>query len=91
MRVHVVSDVHGEAAALARAADGSDAFVCLGDLILFLDYADPSRGIFADLFGRQFAEDYIRLRTAGDYAGASEVSARAWAGLGVDRDGRCPT
>jgi Icc-related predicted phosphoesterase len=51
MRVHVVSDVHGRADALARAADGADALVCLGDLLLFLDYADYGQGIFADLFG----------------------------------------
>jgi Icc-related predicted phosphoesterase len=88
MRVHVVSDVHGEAVALSRAADGSDAFVCLGDLILFLDYAEPSRGIFADLFGAEFAQEYIALRTAGDYGAARRVSERAWAGIGVDRDGR---
>lgn len=88
MRVHVVSDVHGESTALARAADGADAFVCLGDLILFLDYADTSRGIFADLFGSAFADEYIRLRTAGDYEGAHRVSTRAWSSLGVDREGR---
>ena len=45
MRVHVVSDVHGRADALARAADGADALVCLGDLLLFLDYADHGQGI----------------------------------------------
>lgn len=88
MRVHVVSDVHGESTALARAADGADAFVCLGDLILFLDYADTSRGIFADLFGSAFADEYIRLRTAGDYEGARRVSTQAWSTLGVDRAGR---
>ena len=32
MRVHVVSDVHGAADALARAGDGADALVVLGDL-----------------------------------------------------------
>ena len=32
MRVHVVSDVHGRADALARAGDGADALVCLGDM-----------------------------------------------------------
>jgi Icc-related predicted phosphoesterase len=37
MRVHVVSDVHGRADALARAGDGADALICLGDLILFVD------------------------------------------------------
>ncbi|NEE46974.1 metallophosphoesterase, partial [Streptomyces sp. SID8455] len=42
-RIHVVSDVHGNTEALARAGDGADALVCLGDLVLFLDYADHSR------------------------------------------------
>ncbi len=51
-RVHVVSDVHGNARDLARAGVGADALICLGDLILFLDYADHSRGIFPDLFGK---------------------------------------
>src|SRR5262252_5986516 len=50
MRVHVVSDVHGRADALAVAADGADALICLGDLLLFVDYADPGAGIFPDLF-----------------------------------------
>ena len=48
MRVHVVSDVHGSVEALSRASDGADALVCLGDLVLFLDYQDPGGGIFAD-------------------------------------------
>ena len=39
MRVHVVSDVHGSADALARAGDGADMLICLGDMLLFLDYA----------------------------------------------------
>ena len=39
-RVHVVSDVHGNARDLARAGEGADALICLGDLVLFLDYAD---------------------------------------------------
>ena len=34
MRVHVVSDVHGATAALAAAAVGADALICLGDLVL---------------------------------------------------------
>ena len=59
MRVHVVSDVHGRADALARAADGADALICLGDLLLFLDYADHGQGIFADLFGAEAAGRYV--------------------------------
>ncbi len=53
MRLHVVSDVHGRADALARAADGADALICLGDLVLFLDYEDSSQGIFADAVRRR--------------------------------------
>lgn len=56
MRVHVVSDVHGAVDALSRAGHGADALVCLGDLVLFLDYADPRGGIFGDLFGVEAAE-----------------------------------
>jgi Icc-related predicted phosphoesterase len=64
MRVHVVSDVHGRATALRQAKDGADALICLGDLLLFLDYADHTQGIFADLFGADAARELIALRTA---------------------------
>ncbi len=36
MRVHVVSDVHGNADALARAGDGADVLLVLGDLVDFV-------------------------------------------------------
>ncbi len=80
MRVHVVSDVHGRADALARAADGADALICLGDLLLFLDYADHGQGIFADLFGEQAARRYVELRTAKKFDEAREFSAGLIAG-----------
>lgn len=83
MRVHIASDVHGAARALASAADGADAFVCMGDLILFLDYDRPGRGIFADLFGEEHARRYIELRTANRFDEARALSAEAWAALGV--------
>jgi RTX calcium-binding nonapeptide repeat (4 copies) len=38
MRVHVVSDVQGNARALARAGDGADVLLGLGDLVDFVDY-----------------------------------------------------
>jgi Icc-related predicted phosphoesterase len=81
MRVHVVSDVHGAHDALARAGEGADALVCLGDLILFLDYADHSRGIFPDLFGAEAATRLVELRTAGRFDEARAMSARLWAGM----------
>jgi len=82
MRVHVVSDVHGQAEALRTAADGADALICLGDFLLFVDYADPARGIFPDLFGARAAREYIALRTAQRFDEARAMSARLWAGLG---------
>src|ERR1700746_3178131 len=64
MRVHVVSDVHGMADALKKAGDGADMLICLGDMLLFLDYADHTQGIFAELYGAEHAKEYIDLRTA---------------------------
>lgn len=78
MRLHVVSDVHGAVDALRRAGDGADALVCLGDLILFVDYADHSQGIFADLFGTANASELVRLRTAGRFTEAREFSTKLW-------------
>jgi Icc-related predicted phosphoesterase len=76
MRVHVVSDVHGRTDALPSAAAGADALICLGDLLLFLDYADPSQGIFAELFGAERAREYIDLRTAKNFDEARALSAQ---------------
>src|SRR6478752_7957916 len=80
-RIHVVSDVHGNAAALARAGDGADALICLGDLVLFLDYADHTRGIFPDLFGVENADRLVELRTARRFEEARVFGDRLWAGI----------
>ncbi|MFA7322994.1 MAG: metallophosphoesterase [Candidatus Nanopelagicales bacterium] len=80
---NVVSDVHGQADALVGADAGADVFVCLGDLILYLDYDDPSQGIYADLFGEEHARAYIEARTAGRFEDARELSAAAWAAKGI--------
>ncbi|UZJ31747.1 metallophosphoesterase family protein [Streptomyces endophytica] len=86
MRVHVVSDVHGNSRDLTVAGDGADALVCLGDLVLFLDYADHSRGIFPDLFGVAHADALVELRTARRFEEARELGRRLWAEL--DASGR---
>lgn len=83
LRVHVVSDVHGAVTELSRAADGADVFVCLGDLILFLDYDSPGRGILADLFGEEHARAYIEARTANRFDEAHALSVAAWTRLGI--------
>src|SRR6516164_4487881 len=84
MRVHVISDVHGRAGALPAAAAGADALFCLGDLLLFVDYADHARGIFADLFGADAARQFIALRTAKRFGEARDLSMGLWQRLGGD-------
>ncbi|MEW9520871.1 metallophosphoesterase family protein [Streptomyces tubercidicus] len=89
MRVHVVSDVHGNSRDLAAAGAGADALVCLGDLVLFLDYADHSRGIFPDLFGVANADALVELRTARRFEEARALGRRLWGELdrtGVSRE-----
>jgi Icc-related predicted phosphoesterase len=88
MRVHVISDVHGRSDALATAADGADALICLGDLLLFVDYADPGNGIFPELYGADAARRFIALRTAQRFDEARELSARLRAELGGDPSAR---
>src|ERR1700744_4267841 len=75
MRVHVVSDVHGAAGALAAAGDGADMMICLGDMLLFLDYADYTQGIFAEIYGAEHARRYIELRTARRFDEARALTA----------------
>ncbi|MFW6689926.1 metallophosphoesterase family protein [Streptomyces sp. MAR4 CNX-425] len=80
MKVHVVSDVHGNSADLARAGDGADALICLGDLVLFIDYADHSRGIFPDLFGVANTTRSVELRTARRFDEHRDFVRSLWAG-----------
>jgi Icc-related predicted phosphoesterase len=84
MRVHVISDVHGNTEGLARAGEGADALVCLGDLVLFLDYTDHSRGIFPELFGVENADHIVELRTARRFEEAHDLGRRLWDG--IDRE-----
>jgi len=85
MRVHVVSDVHGTADALKTAGDGADMLICLGDMLLFLDYADYTQGIFAELYGAEHAKEYIDLRTARRFDEARALTAGIAARLTADR------
>ncbi len=85
MRVHIVSDVHGSADALAQAGDGADVLICLGDMLLFLDYADHTQGIFAELYGAENAWEYIDLRTERRFDEARQLTARIAAQLTAER------
>ncbi|MBP2473765.1 Icc-related predicted phosphoesterase [Crossiella equi] len=81
MRVHVVSDVHGNAEALARAGDGADALVILGDLLDFVDYHDHRRGIFGTVFGAEKVRRFAELRKGGRRGEAGQFIRSLWAGL----------
>jgi len=85
VRLHVVSDVHGAADALAGAAEGSDLFICLGDLVLFVDYDDMSQGIFPQIFGAEQCARFVELRTQGRYAEARAYGDSLWADRDADR------
>ncbi|ATE53041.1 metallophosphoesterase family protein [Actinosynnema pretiosum] len=81
MRVHVVSDVHGNSEALARAGDGADALVVLGDLIDFVDYYDHSGGILGRVFGPDKVAEFARLRRGRMGPEAGAFLRTLWAGL----------
>jgi Icc-related predicted phosphoesterase len=78
MRVHVVSDVHGHTEALARAGDGADALVVLGDLVDFVDYVDPTRGILGRVFGPEMSARFGQLRAAGKPGETRAFIREAW-------------
>ncbi|MGH3871177.1 MAG: metallophosphoesterase family protein [Pseudonocardiaceae bacterium] len=81
MRVHVVSDVHGNADALARAGVGADALLVLGDLIDFVNYHDHSAGILGAVFGPAAVGRFAQLRSGGAPGAASAFMRELWAGL----------
>ncbi len=80
-----MSDVHARNDALAASLDGADALICLGDLVLFLDYDDPASGVFGELFGAAHARTFVDLRTAGRFDDARAFSAGLWAARDDDR------
>ncbi|HVL85947.1 MAG TPA: metallophosphoesterase [Pseudonocardia sp.] len=79
MRVHVVSDVHGDVEGLARAGDGADALVVLGDLVEFVDYHDPSRGILGRVLGAEASARFGELRASGRPGELMRFARAAWA------------
>ena len=78
MRLHVVSDVHGNDRALAAAADGADGLVVLGDLLEFVDYRDPELGIMGRLLGPEITTAFTRLRATGARSEMVELLEDAW-------------
>jgi Icc-related predicted phosphoesterase len=78
MRVHVVCDVHGNAEALARAGDGADALLVLGDLVDFVDYQNPHRGILGRVLGPEVSSRFGEIRTNGRPGELMEFAREAW-------------
>ncbi|HKS48645.1 MAG TPA: metallophosphoesterase [Amycolatopsis sp.] len=81
MRVHVVSDVHGNAEALARAGADADALIVLGDLLDFVDYQAHDKGILGRLFGAEKVGRFARLRREGTREESIAFSRSLWASL----------
>lgn len=81
MRVHVVSDVHGNVEDLKRAGDGADALVVLGDLIDFVDYHDHGRGILGRIFGREKVARFAELRSGRRGPEFAAYARSLWEGL----------
>jgi Icc-related predicted phosphoesterase len=81
MRVHVVSDVHGNADALARAGEGADALVVLGDLLDFVDYHDHSQGILGAVFGPEKVAVFAELRRARQPTSLAAYARSLWSSL----------
>ena len=84
MRINIVSDVHYRVDGLAAAGQDADLFICLGDLILFLDYEDPQQGIFCDLFGPENTRRYLELRLQLRFDEARAFSRELWEAIGAD-------
>jgi hypothetical protein len=85
MRVHVVADVHGNSEALARAGEGADALLVLGDLIDFVDYQDHGGGILGRIFGAEVVGRFARIRVSGRPGELGEYARALWAGLADPR------
>jgi Icc-related predicted phosphoesterase len=86
MQVNLVSDVHGRADALPDAGAGADAFICLGDLLSFVDYADHSGGILGEIFGAEAVAEFVALRLEQRFADASSYMRGLWSQLDVSHD-----
>ena len=62
----IVSDVHGAFTELARVAAHGGPLLVLGDLLNFVDYR-TGRGIAAEVYGAEYAREFIRNRRTGDW------------------------
>lgn len=78
MQISVVADIHGNIEALARVAERADQLVILGDLLDYIDYHDPTRGIVSEMFGTDAAIRFASLRKAGEFLALRQYNAQLW-------------
>lgn len=78
MRISVVTDIHGNIDALARVAEGAERLVILGDLLDYVDYHEPSRGVLGEVFGVDAVIHFSRLRARGDFPALRRLNAQLW-------------
>jgi hypothetical protein len=78
VRISVVADVHGNIDALARVAEKAEQLVVLGDLLDYVDYHEPSRGILGHIFGEEPVRHFSALRAAGDFPALHRFNAALW-------------
>lgn len=77
----MVADVHGNYDALARVAEESERLVILGDLLDYIDYHDPRRGIVGEMFGADNAARFASLRVRGAFAELREFNQSLWGSM----------
>ena len=81
MLVSVVSDVHGNTEDLARVAEQAEFLIVLGDLLEYVDYHSPERGILGAVFGVDAVTVFASLRGTGRFDEMHELEHELWSSL----------
>ena len=81
MRVSFVSDIHGNVEGLAAIAAHAEQLVVLGDLLDYVDYHEPHRGILGEIFGGDRIVRFAQLRSQGDFLGLRSYNRSLWDSL----------
>ncbi len=68
----LIADVHGAVAKLRAVAALPGPLLILGDLINFIDYRS-NQGIVTDVSGKEFTDEMVALRTAGEAVAAGAL------------------